>query len=491
MRTAALKALGHAGDVACVPVLIKACSAKDLEEARMAGLALRMIKGAGVDAAILQWVSKADPPVKRELIAILADRRYGQAVPVLLAEANSDNATVADAALRALGQVGGEQDLPVLVKLLVEMKEATRRSEAERAVVRVAQKVPDPVRRSEPVLGALQTTRETAARCSLLRVLPAVASAKAYAVLAEAIQSSEAEVKETAIRVLAKWPERQAEPALLDLLKTSSNPTHRVLALRGLVRLIDQAGDRPARDKARWFGEVLACTGRPEDRRLVLSGLSRVPDGAALEVLAPCLEDTAVQKEAASAAVAIARQLSPAQAANHRAVLAKIASTVPDEGLRRQARSYLVPPSPDVFIDTLTPIRAKSGNAGGKVMIHRNCTGAPLRLKGVTYARGIGEHATAELIYRLRPEYRKFVALVGLDDQVGRFHDVRGSSVVKVYLDDKLVAQTRVLRGAGDWSALDVEIPRGAGQLRLVVDDAGDGVDFDDLDFVDAGFLKD
>jgi alpha-galactosidase len=142
-----------------------------------------------------------------------------------------------------------------------------------------------------------------------------------------------------------------------------------------------------------------------------------------------------------------------------------------------------------VYLDTLAPAIAKSGNGSGKVEINRNCTGAPLRLRGVAYPRGIGEHAKADLVYPLKPEYKRFVCVVGLDDQVARFGDVRGSIVAKVYAGDKVLAETPVLRGGGASANVDVEVPPGAKALRLVVDDAGDGVDFDDADFVNAGFI--
>ena len=102
----------------------------------------------------------------------------------------------------------------------------------------------------------------------------------------------------------------------------------------------------------------------------------------------------------------------------------------------------------------------------------------------------MGEHASAELTYEIKPGYTRFVCVVGLDDQVARFNDVRGSIVIKVLGDDYLLAQTPVLRGGGASANIDVPIPAGAKALRLVVGDAGDGVGFDDADFVNAGFIS-
>ena len=146
---------------------------------------------------------------------------------------------------------------------------------------------------------------------------------------------------------------------------------------------------------------------------------------------------------------------------------------------------------PDVFLDELPLASMKSGNEQPerKTQLRKNCIGKPLRLGGVTYERGIGDHAghdfAAELVYALRPEYRRFVSLAGVDDQT----DHRGSLRVQVYVDDQLKAKTPILRGGQMPYYFDLEMPRGAKQLRVVIDDAGDGYAYDDADFVNAGFL--
>ncbi len=61
--------------------------------------------------------------------------------------------------------------------------------------------------------------------------------------------------------------------------------------------------------------------------------------------------------------------------------------------------------------------------------------------------------------------------------------------MVKVFAGDQLLAQTPVLRGGGVSANIDAVLPAGVQTLRLVVEDAGDGVGFDDADFVNAGFV--
>jgi hypothetical protein len=148
-------------------------------------------------------------------------------------------------------------------------------------------------------------------------------------------------------------------------------------------------------------------------------------------------------------------------------------------------------PQPNVFLDELSLLRMKSGNGSQKTQMRLNCIGKTLALSGKDYARGIGDHAgdgfAAELAYALKPEYKRFVSLVGVDDQTAG----KGSIRVRVYVDDQLKAETPVLRGNETPFALDVKLPKDGKELRIVIDDAGDGYGYDDADLVNAGFMTD
>src|SRR5439155_3167969 len=56
-----------------------------------------------------------------------------------------------------------------------------------------------------------------------------------------------------------------------------------------------------------------------------------------------------------------------------------------------------------------------------------------LRLGGSTYDRGIGTHTESRLTYDLAGGYRRFEALVGLDDKTGK----GGSARVRVLVDGR------------------------------------------------------
>jgi hypothetical protein len=343
------------------------------------------------------------------------------------------------------------------------------------------------------LFAGLNSAQRSQDRQTWLRLLAGTRTPNALRVVTTQLREGRPEDREAALRALSQWPNEAGLDPLLELSTERLSDTERTLVLRGAVRLLQEA-QTPGRSKSDGFRQLLPLAADPASRKLLLSGLAQVNEPAALELILPILDDPAVRPEASLAAFTIASNLGPGDDAIVNATMNRIVALAPSADLSTQAEARLRPARPalpDVFLDTLKPIKAVSGNDSGKgkPQINRNCTGQPLKLEGVTYARGIGEHAPAELDYEIQPGYKRFVCVVGLDDQVARYHDERGSILVKVLADDRLLAQTRTLRGGGASANVDTLIPPRARALRLIVEDAGDGVDFDDADFVNAGFV--
>ncbi len=144
-----------------------------------------------------------------------------------------------------------------------------------------------------------------------------------------------------------------------------------------------------------------------------------------------------------------------------------------------------VAPPPDVPISSLKPIVATVG-WGGEVKYNRSIENKPLGLCGKIYSTGMGVSANSDLVYDLRPEYKAFVACVGLDDEMNWY--ALGSVIFRVYADDKLLAESPLLVQHDCWF-FNVPIPAGARQIRLYCNDGGDNINGDHGDWAGAGFL--
>ena len=163
------------------------------------------------------------------------------------------------------------------------------------------------------------------------------------------------------------------------------------------------------------------------------------------------------------------------------------------------------PPAPDIALGDLKPLRSVGfGHTyGGQVRYSGNTKtpqkdrsnlGQELRVDRTTFAQGLGVHAPCELTYEVKPEYRRFVALAGADENLlavsnGSNLAKYPSVVFKVLLDGREVATSPVMRVQFPAWRFNVEIPPGAKRISLVTMDAGDGTREDFADWVNAGFV--
>ena len=96
---------------------------------------------------------------------------------------------------------------------------------------------------------------------------------------------------------------------------------------------------------------------------------------------------------------------------------------------------------------------------------NRAVGGARLKVAGTAYNRGIGTHAYGVFRINLYGSARKFTAMVGIDDEVGRG---RGLAEFQVIGDKKVRWKSGDMRGGGKAKAVDVDLT-GVKQLDLVV----------------------
>ncbi len=106
--------------------------------------------------------------------------------------------------------------------------------------------------------------------------------------------------------------------------------------------------------------------------------------------------------------------------------------------------------------------------------------GHPLTIAGVTYEKGLGTHAPAEVVVYLGGRCTSFSAALGLDDEITQ----PGSVAFQVMGDGKPLYDSGVLRpGPAVPTTVDVTRVR---MLTLVVTDGGDNKNFDHADWADA-----
>jgi len=343
VKHAAIRAIGKLGDASSVPLLARLLAeTKDRQLSQVICASLTMLQGPDVDDQIVKAMQDAEPTSRARLIEVLYDRNAVTAVAPLIIEAKKSGPKVQKSAFKALGRLAGPKDLPVLLSLLAELSDRGVRRAAERAIITVARKAPVPPSRSEPVLKALAGEDAVPVRCSLLRVLGGIADDKALEALYQAVSDPNPMVKDTAIRQLASWPDAAAVPAVVDIYTKSTDKTHRLLALRGLVRQLALPDQVCGPDQTlQLLRRAIEAASGPDELKLILSALANVGHPKALELATPYMQQQQVRVEAALAVLNIAAKTAPLAPQRAKEAAEKVLSVTSDKMTQQRAQELL------------------------------------------------------------------------------------------------------------------------------------------------------
>ena len=341
VRVAALKAVGQLGGASNILLLAQRAAETRAVEQRAARESLYRLRGSETDAAILKELPMTAPTVKVELVRAIGERNITQGVEALLAAAGDENARVRRESIKVLKIVAGPDDLPALVNLLLSVTSASDRTEAEKTIAAVAHKIEDKNRQAAAVLTVLASTKEVPNRASLLRVLGRIGDNGALPILRTSLSSQEREIQDAAIRALSGWPTPEPADDLLKVAQTSNNQVHKVLALRGFVRLLAQRSDLPAQEAVDLYRKAMNLAPNAVEKKRVLSGLSGAKSLAALEMAGGYLRDSTLQLEAESAVVQIARSICGSDPQQCLKALGRIVESTTNETIRQQAQELI------------------------------------------------------------------------------------------------------------------------------------------------------
>lgn len=339
VRVAAIHALARLGDASVVPGLMALATGGEAELAPAALSCLASISGKDVDAAVQAVLDGPDAKARRVAIDVLGQRRVAAAAPSLLRAAADADESIRLAAIKALGETAVLENLSALVDLGVKAKQGKELAAVEAALSSACARVPDR-EACAAVLASSLPKGEAAVKAVLLRSLGRVAGAKALEAVRAAVKEPAPDVRETALRVLADWPDAAAAADLLALAKSSDNKTHKILTLRGYLRLIGVSA-APVAQKLAMCKDALALADRDEERKLVLGALGGAPCAEALAIVVPFLDSPATKDEAAAAAVAIGEKIAGAHRAEVAVAMTKVLKATQNADLVKRAKETL------------------------------------------------------------------------------------------------------------------------------------------------------
>ncbi len=307
VRIAAIEALSMLGDGSTVELLANLAASKSGDEQEAAREALYRLRGYDVNQKILSSIKSSSDDVKIELIRSVGKRNMTEGADELLATAKSSGATVQRESLRVLREVGGKAQIEKLAQMLVDADDERQLKAVEGTLVAISLKSDATEAGTQAIRSRLDSVEDTAVKCSMLRVLGKLGEDDAIGVIKNALDSDDAEIKDTAIRVLAEWPNATPAETVIKLAKDAPKQTQRLLALRGYIRMIGLAAQEKSRDEVtKMYKAALDVAERPAEQKQVLAVMSKHPTVGALELVEPYLDDDEIKQEAKITYMAVA-----------------------------------------------------------------------------------------------------------------------------------------------------------------------------------------
>jgi type 1 glutamine amidotransferase/HEAT repeat protein len=301
---AAAGALAKVGDAWAVPLLAQKAATDAGKESKAARQSLSRLRRTDINRAIIELLDSGDAGVRLEAINSLAARKATEAAAKLLVAAEDKNAKIRAQSWKALAELAGQGDLPAMIALWVKIEGQSERKAAEDAVVAVARQVSAEDRSDQPILAVMDSVQDVDKKASLLSALGRIGDRNALPVLRESLKDKDSGITAAVIRALSSWPGDEPLEDLKQVVLSTKDAQHKVLAFRGFVRLIG-IGDSPAAQKLKLYSEAMNLAERVDEKRLVLAGLGGVGHPYALGIVESYFTDNELRNEAHAAAVGI------------------------------------------------------------------------------------------------------------------------------------------------------------------------------------------
>ncbi|HEX7574195.1 MAG TPA: family 16 glycoside hydrolase [Bacteroidota bacterium] len=287
-----------------LPVLLSVLErSRDARDIAAVKGALERLPSNRVIPPVIASLSRVTAPACVMLLEYVGKSAGAPAEPVF-SFAKSADAPVHLAALKTLGAVGSENDAGRLIALLLAEESQAGRAVARNSLVALCTRIPDPEKRTESLLAAYRSAAPPQ-REILLHVISRLGGRRALALASGEARSKDPGMRDAAVRALADWPAMDAFDTLLVIAGSKEKLNLRVLALRGAVRLVENA-PIPAASAVLYHERTLALAERPDEKRLVLGAVANLRSGEALREVIPYISDDSLGLDAAMAAGKIA-----------------------------------------------------------------------------------------------------------------------------------------------------------------------------------------
>ena len=306
---AAINALSKIGSEASAQALLEIAVNNEDATGDAAHQGLAVMTGTGVEEFVKAQAKSGNVKTRIVAIPLLSKRQTSGAAEILFRYAAEDNEDISVASFQALSDVSGSIDIASLVELLVKIKSSTARETGITTLRTVLSKAKDKDTAVKIIIAQMGKS-DQGLKLSLLTSLDALGGSTALNNVNDAVLSSNEAMRDAAIRTMSDWPDFEATEKLLAIASKSETPlTHYVLALRGVVRLIQTSFSAPLEDREELCLSAFDIARRDEEKVQVISAMGSLPSMKISEKLLELAQDENLKTEAGLAAVQLASNM--------------------------------------------------------------------------------------------------------------------------------------------------------------------------------------
>jgi HEAT repeat protein/uncharacterized protein (DUF1778 family) len=347
VRAAAVQGLGVLGSGTEVADLKRSLAAAEPEKSA-ARRALTILRGDDAVKQVVEAAEFGEPGLRPVFIDILADRRARSALPVLVKTTGDADGAVRSAAMRALGKLGGPDQVAGMVTGFLKAAAGGERDEAERAIVAVCTQNAGKEKSADVFLAAFKAAGD-ADRDALLPALGRIGGPAAMAIVDGLINDPDPAKRQFGLKALTRWPDATVAPRLLDLLAKATDQDkdqgqgERDMLLAALIR-IAPLPDNKLNDKQKLelLEKTMQLCQKDEDRARVIERANAIRTVETFRFVLPYLDNPALAEPACKSVVELAhhQKLRDGNKDEFMKALDKVISTTKNAELVERASRY-------------------------------------------------------------------------------------------------------------------------------------------------------
>jgi HEAT repeat protein len=232
IKQAAITVAGKSGNEKAIIPILTAMNTDNEKIVAAGKAALKTIKSSNLTAAIAAALPEINPAAKPALLDILASRKAENYFDVVYSQANSSDKNVRAAACRALKDVAGENNAPLVAQLLNISSDSEQTAYLQDALYSSISSLPQD-EQTKRVVGLLKTGRNPARYYDVLAKIGGQNALKAV------LPGIDGPGGDAAFNALTNWNDASAMPVLLNIAKT--NPKYFDKALTSYVSKINKS----------------------------------------------------------------------------------------------------------------------------------------------------------------------------------------------------------------------------------------------------------